>query len=141
MRKLIIKVLALITVVVLIFVPACGGEEKSEAKTGIIILGVTDKPDESITGIVVTTNLIEANVRAEENEESEWQVLLDSEQSFDLIKVAGIEDILGETNVPAATYNQIRMHVKSVTVALDGQDIDATVPSGILPPDGRLSLI
>jgi hypothetical protein len=117
----------------LIFVGACGNDDTSATETGIIILGVTDKPDENISAIIVTTNLIEGNVRdTETDNKSGWQTLLDVEKSFDLIEVAGVEEILGETEIPAATYNQIRMHVKSVVVTLNGQNIEAKVPSGII---------
>ena len=132
MSKILIRVLTLTAVIALVIIPACGGDEKSGMQTGTIILAVTDRPDENISSIVVTSKLIEANVRGEENEESDWQVLLDAENQFDLIKVSGIEDILGETSVPAATYNQVRMHVKSVIVELDGKDVTADIPSGII---------
>jgi len=133
MKKLILRVLLLITVCSLFITGACSDDNSSAVETGVIILGVTDKPDEDISAIVVTTTLIEGNVRNPETEnESDWQPLLDVEKSFDLIEVAGIEEILGETEIPAATYNQIRMHVKSVVVTLNGKDITAKVPSGII---------
>jgi hypothetical protein len=116
-----------------IFIGACGDDETSAAETGIIILGVTDKPDEDISAIVVTTDLIEGNLRNPETEnQSDWQTLLDVEKSFDLIAVAGVEEILGETEIPAGIYNQIRMHVKSVVVTLNGKDVQAKVPSGVI---------
>lgn len=131
MRNLILRVLSFIAVSSLIFVGACGDDEKTAAETGIIILGVTDKPDEDISAIKVTTKLIEGNVGGTGNE-SGWQTLLDVEKTFNLIEIAGIEKTLGETEIPTATYNQIRMHVKSVVVTLNGKDIDAKVPSGII---------
>ncbi|UCC15966.1 MAG: DUF4382 domain-containing protein [Dehalococcoidales bacterium] len=131
MNNLIIRVLSLIAVFSLIFIGACGGDDSSEADTGIIVIGVTDKPDENISAIKVTTKLIEGNVGGTGNE-SGWQTLLDVEKNFDLIAVAGIEKTLGETEIPAATYNQIRMHVESVVVTLNGKDVEAKVPSGII---------
>jgi hypothetical protein len=133
MRNWILRVLLCIVVSSVIFVGACGDDEASAVETGIIILGVTDRPDEDISAIVVTANLIEGNVRNPETEnQSDWQTLLDVEKSFDLIEVAGVEEILGETEIPAGIYNQIRMHVKSVVVTLNGKDIEAKVPSGII---------
>jgi hypothetical protein len=133
MKKLILRVLSLIAVCSLFLIGACSDDNTSAVETGIIILGVTDKPDENISAINVTTKLIEVNVRdTEPDNESDWQALLDVEKSFDLIAVARVEEILGETEIPAATYNQIRMHVKSVVVTLNGKDIEAIVPSGII---------
>jgi hypothetical protein len=133
MKILFLRILSLITICSLIGIGACGDDDVASTETGIIVLGVTDKPDEDISAIIVTTNLIEGNVRnAETENQSEWQTLLDVEKNFDLIDVAGVEEILGETEIPAATYNQIRMHVKSVIITLNGQDIEAKVPSGTI---------
>jgi len=133
MKNLMLQVLVLFSICSLIFIGACGDDDKTSVETGIIVLGVTDKPDEDISAIVVTTNLIEGNVRTSESEnESDWQILLNVEKSFDLIAVAGVEKILGETEIPAGIYNQIRMHVESVVVTLNGKDIEAKVPSGII---------
>lgn len=133
MKNMILRLLSLITISSIIFISACGDDDTSAVETGIIVLGVTDKPDEDISAIVITTNLIEGNVRNAGTENgSDWQILLDVEKSFDLIEVAGVEQILGETEIPAATYNQIRMHVKSVVVTLNGKEIEAKVPSGII---------
>jgi hypothetical protein len=132
MRKVSGRIIVFLLVVILVLAGACGEDETSVLETGIIVLGVTDKPDEDITGIQVTTNLIEGSFKTTESDDSEWQVMLDDETSFDLIEVAGIEDILGEASVPAGTYNQIRMHVKSVVVTLNGEKIEAKVPSGTI---------
>jgi len=133
MRNLIARVLSFVAVSSIIFIGACGDDDASAVDKGIIIIGVTDKPDEDISAIVVTTNLIEGNVRTSESEnESDWQILLNVEKSFDLIEVAGVEKTLGEAEIPAATYNQIRMHVTSVVVTLNGKDVEAKVPSGII---------
>ena len=131
MKNLILRGLTLIVICSVIFIGACGDDDTSAGETGIIVLGVTDKPDEDISAINVTTKLIEGNVRGTENETG-WHTLLDVEKSFDLIDVAGIEKTLGEAEIPAATYNQIRMHVESVVVTLNGKDIEAKVPSGII---------
>ncbi len=148
-REMVMKdiFITLVSLVLLLAVPllgACGGDEISEAPTsttisevptGTIMIGVTDQRNKNITSIIVTSNLIEASVRtdnAADEDDSNWQVLLEGEKTFDLIEVAGIEDILGEANVPATTYNQIRMHVTSVLVTVDGQETEASVPSGII---------
>ena len=131
MRSLILRVLSFITVSSLIFLGACGDDDTSAVDTGIIVIGVTDKPDENISAINVTTRLIEGNIGATENE-SGWKTLLDTKKTFNLIEIAGIEKTLGETKIPVAMYNQIRMHVESVVVTINGKDIEAKVPSGII---------
>ena len=51
MKKLILRALLLITISSVIFAGACGDDDKPEGDTGIIVLGVTDKPDEDISAI------------------------------------------------------------------------------------------
>ena len=131
MRNKILQVLSFIIVSSLIFFGACGDDDTSAVDTGIIVIGVTDKPDENISAINVTTRLIEGNIGATENE-SGWKTLLDTKKTFNLIEIAGIEKTLGETKIPVAMYNQIRMHVDSVVVTINGKDIEAKVPSGII---------
>jgi len=131
MKNLILRVLLVTTICSFLFVGACGDDDTSAAEKGIIVLGVTDKPDEDISAVNVTTTLIEGNVGNTENI-SGWETLLDAERTFNLIDIAGVEEILGETEIPAATYNQIRMYVKSVVITLNGEDIEAKVPSDII---------
>ncbi|MBN2239997.1 MAG: DUF4382 domain-containing protein [Dehalococcoidales bacterium] len=133
MRRKLICFLSVAMVLVLAVLGGCGGDKTESVETGIVLIGVTDKPDEDITSIEVTTNLIEASVSSGSgNEDAEWKVIIDNELSFDLIKVAGVEEILGQAELPAGTYNQIRMHVKSVLVTINGVDKEATVPSGTI---------
>ena len=134
MTRRVFSILALlIPILTLTFLGSCGGEEQA-IPTGKIIVGVTDRPDENISSIAVTTDLIEASIStaAGEDDKSSWQVLLDGDNTFDLIEVAGVEDVIGESDIPAATYNQVRMHVTSVMVTLNGQEVEASVPSGII---------
>ncbi len=139
MKNIFVTSVSLVLFLAVPLLGACGGDEIPEAPTGTIMIGVTDQPDKNITSIVVTLNLVEASVKTTEvdddttdEDDSVWQILLEGEKTFDLIEVAGIEDILGEADVPAATYNQIRMHVTSVLVTVDGQEKEASVPSGII---------
>ncbi|MBE0415311.1 MAG: DUF4382 domain-containing protein [Dehalococcoidia bacterium] len=110
---------------------ACG-----PAATGAVEVRVTDKPPGNVTAIVVTIDEIAIH-RAGAGNESGWETIpivvngnVTANVTFDLWEVAGNETVLGYApSVPAGNYTQLRMHVVSVNVTIDGNTTDATVPS------------
>lgn len=52
--------------------------------------------------------------------------------TFDLIQTQGLEQVLGAGPLPAGRYNAIRMTIESIIVTTAGEDVPATVPSGVL---------
>lgn len=70
----------------------------------------------------------------DENMDSEhggWTTIVDEVQSFDLLKLQnGVEEALGEGEIPAGSYHQIRLVLTSAAVVVDGQTYDLKVPSG-----------
>ncbi|MFC2027920.1 DUF4382 domain-containing protein [Chloroflexota bacterium] len=142
------KTIAILAAVVLMVLAGCSESETPEAvtpdeeshvtastapgETGKLQIGVTDRPDKDVTSVLVTANLIEANLSQGKDEDGEWLTLIEEEVTFDLIAVAGIEEIIGNHEIPAGTYNQLRMHVTSVMVTLNGDEVQAEVPSGIV---------
>lgn len=107
---------------------------------GTIQIRVTDQPAPDVTAIVVTSSSIEIN-KASSETESGWTTLVDEETSFDLLAVAGIEEILGSAELEVAVYPQVRMHVESVTVSFtDGTEIQADVPSDVIRVVGPITV-
>ena len=57
----------------------------------------------------------------------------DNMSTFDLLKVKGIEEFFGSSEVPAGKYTQVRLIVEKAEVAVDyGEPEEATVSSGEL---------
>jgi hypothetical protein len=92
---------------------------------------VTDQPARDVTAIVVTATLVEVN-KVDGEDAPGWIAIVERETSFDLLKVAGIEEILGTAELEPGKYVQTRVHVGSVMVTLNGTEVEATVPSGII---------
>ena len=79
----------------------------------------------------MTADRVKVTRRDEEGAQG-WVTVVDEEVSFDLLEVTGIEMTLGSAELEPGVYLQIRMHVVSVEVTVDGKDLDAEVPSGII---------
>ncbi len=63
---------------------------------------------------------------------SEWMTisLSDNATTFDLLQIQGVEQYLGESEVAAGKYTQVRLVVTQVQVALGGGELqDAEIPS------------
>ncbi|MFQ5860881.1 MAG: DUF4382 domain-containing protein, partial [Dehalococcoidia bacterium] len=98
---------------------------------GTLEVRVTDQPDHDVTKIEVTASQIRVHRAGEaEAEDVGWQTVVEEEMTFDLLGVVGIEAILGSAELEAGTYSQVRLEVVRVLVTLDGEDQEATVPSG-----------
>ena len=124
---------------------------------GTIEVRVTDAPPKDISKIMVTVKNIEVHKALAEQEKEqeqqsgsdnqtqeqeqqiqqgggEWITIVTDPEPFDLVELAkgGLEKVLGEKEIAAGKYTQIRMEVISVVVTINGEDKTATVPSGDL---------
>lgn len=60
-----------------------------------------------------------------------WVTLVDQVQSYDLLELQnGVTAALGNAEVPAGRYTQIRLIVDSASVVVGGQTHDLAIPSG-----------
>lgn len=112
---------------------ACGGVTEA---TGAVEVRVTDAPPGNVTSINVTIDEIAIH-RAGAGNESGWEMIpivvngnVTPSVAFDLWEVAGNETVLGYApSIPVGNYTQLRIHVVSINVTIDGQLRGATVPS------------
>ena len=127
------------------------------ANTGTVKLLVTDAPPgENVTSIMVTVDEVEIHRAVAEQEqeqagtddqtqeqeqqkvqqgEGEWIKIDIAEDAgtFDLLDIKGIEQFLGESEVEAGKYTQLRLTVEKIEVALGGGKLQlANLPSGVL---------
>ena len=61
-----------------------------------------------------------------------WIVFSDEEQTFDLIAIQDVQEILGNKTLDAGKYTQIRLLVTSAVLVIDDEEKDIKVPSGKL---------
>ena len=97
------------------------------AGTGTIEVRATDAPPTGVSSITVTVDYIEVH-QAGAPEDS-WIPVVEEEKTFNLVEIQGAEVFLGEKDVDAGQYTQIRLNVTDVTVVLDDVEISATLPS------------
>ena len=98
---------------------------------GTVDVRVTDAADGDITAIVITGSGFRVS-KSNEDGASDWVTVLEGERTFDLLKVVGKEESLGVAELEPGSYNQIRMDVVKAIITMDGQTIEATVPSAVL---------
>ena len=78
--------------------------------TGTLEVRVTDQPADDPTEIVLTIENVEVH-RSGGDDESGWQMVAEGPFEFDLLKLDGIEEILGEAELEVGRYQQIRLNV------------------------------
>jgi hypothetical protein len=134
---------------------APAGPAPAAPNTGTVKLLVTDAPPgENVTSIMVTIaeEGVEIHKAVAEQEqtgggtqtqtqqqvqqgEGEWITIdiAEDDREFDLFDIMGIEQFLGESEVEAGKYTQLRLTVEKIEVALDGGKLQpANLPSGVL---------
>jgi len=144
---LIVTIVAALAMVV-ILVGGYPTPETAQAK-GMLQIMVTDAPpEEEVTSIMVTVESVEVHKAAAEQEQSAnnstynstdeeagWLPLdiLAGNETFDLLQIQGIEEVLAVTELEPGKYTQIRMTIGNVQVRLgNGNLTDVIVPSGKL---------
>jgi Domain of unknown function (DUF4382)/Putative Ig domain len=140
----IVAALALIALVV-------GGYAAPETvqARGTLQIMITDAPpEEEVTSIMVTVESVEVHKAAAEQEQEQqesadnstngeagWLPLdiLAGNETFDLLQIQGIEEVLAVTELEPGKYTQIRMTISNVQVRLgEGNLTDVILPSGKL---------
>ena len=119
--------------------------EAVQAKTGTIEVRVTDAPPGyEIISIWVTVSEEEGEGvkvhKAGDDGEGDWITIgiLEGANPFNLLELAGLEEVLAVGEVDAGKYTQIRMNIASVIVTYlaEGSEtpvtVEATLPSGEL---------
>ena len=104
--------------------------------TGNVEGRVTDAPrGQEVTSVNVTVASVEIHkAGANQDDESGWLPMkLSGANTFDLLKIKGLEQVLATGDLAAGAYTQIRMGVTKVEVTFKGgQPQEATLPSGKL---------
>ena len=127
-----------------------GGLAELPPGTGELQVRVTDAPPEGVSAIVVTVSNIEVH-KAGAREGEGWITLFSATSTtgttsippkrFDLVKVTGIEEVLGTEVFAVGKYTQIRMDVDSVVVTLQVKPGEATTTKEAEIPGDKLKVV
>jgi len=113
-------------------------------KTGKLSLSITDKKVEGLEELHVTISSIEVHMpemamsddtNSDQNSDSMdsgWITFSEEEQTFDLMQLdstQGLKAVLGEKELNAGKYTQIRLSVKEVKAVINGEEFDVEVSS------------
>jgi len=99
---------------------------------GTLILQITDDPgDLNITEALVTISQIKVHYAGinDTNITGEWINIVNETQTFDLIALQDVTDFLGQANLSAGWYTQIRLNVDQALVTVDDVQYDMEIPS------------
>jgi len=100
------------------------------AGVGTIQIRATDPPPPKADSVLVEVGEIEIHRAA--GSDSEWITIVGEPVTFDLLKIAEVQKFLGSQEVPEGTYTQVCFIITKATVIVDGEEYDASVPSGKL---------
>ena len=146
-RGVILVTTVAILAMLVILVTGYATPETAQAKGTLQVIVTDAPPEEEVTSIMVTVESVEVHkaVAGQEeqqqsttnstDEEAGWLPLdiLEGKETFDLLQIQGIEEVLAVTELEAGNYTQIRMTIDNVQVKLgDGDLQDVTLPSGKL---------
>lgn len=93
--------------------------------TGILVLQITDAPpDIIITKALVNISNIEVHLIA-----TGWYTVVEEAQSFDLIELKNVKEVLGSATLSTGRYTQIRLHIDNASVTIDGVEYNLKIPS------------
>ena len=106
---------------------ACAKPTPAPTNSGIVSIRATDAPPTGVSSIMVTTDNIQ--IHKADTAEGTWITVVEGEKTFDLVAIQGAEVFLGQKEVEAGHYTQIRLDVTKVIVTLEGKEIAATLPS------------
>jgi PKD repeat protein len=85
----------------------------------IVNLTVTDEDGAGVIDWYVTT----AKIGEDDDSEAGWYTIVEESQTFDLIALQDVTDVLGEEELTAGKYTQIRLTVEkaNITINNDGE--------------------
>ena len=137
-----IKLLSSVIILALLFFSGCSEDLSTEGNMGRLTVQLTDAPfpydlisEANVTIFKVDARYKGDSMEGDENNKEEgnsFVVLMEEERDFNLLNLTnGITETLVDIDVPAGSYDLIRIYVKGVNVVLkDESKYDLKVPSG-----------
>ena len=95
---------------------------------GLLQVFATDPPPPKLDAVLIEVR--EVQVHRAGGDENGWTTVVGAPASFDLLRVAEVQEFLGSQELEAGVYTQIRLVISKATVVAEGQEHDADVPSG-----------
>jgi len=145
--------LALVVVILVSVIMAGCTTTPAPAGTSTLIIAVKDAPKTPDSGTITHLNLNIGEVSvhrasanqtiAETDEDMEatesddtgtagWIVVVSQPRTVDLMRLTDVSEVIGQKDMEAGTYTQIRLKIDSGTITVDGTGHNLAVPGGVL---------
>lgn len=98
-----------------------------DATSGRLQVRVTDAPGDA-TAVLVTVSSVQVNVQDAGDDADSWITVVEGPKTFDLVALDGVEAVLGESELAAGSYGQIRLEVGEVEVVTPDETLLVTCP-------------
>ena len=105
---------------------------------GMLEVRVTAQPTDAVTRALVTVRNVEVSVSGDD---AEWRLVAAEPEQFDLVKLQGVEEVLGSSTLEPGRYQQIRFEVTKVVLTIFDNVRMAAVPSERLVLVGEFELV
>ncbi|MCJ7570730.1 MAG: DUF4382 domain-containing protein [Candidatus Thermoplasmatota archaeon] len=125
----------LILVILVTFIGAIVFSGCLQTGTGLLVLKITDKPgDLNITKANVNISQIKVHLSASGNDSNDtgWYTVVNESQTFDLIALQNVTELLGNVTLKAGSYTQIRLYIEKAVLTIDGVEYDCKIPSNTI---------
>ena len=101
--------------------------------SGKLLLLITDPPQwEDVAQVYIKCSKIEIHKKGGRNEDAGWITILQNLGWINLTEVLESSKVLGEADLQAGTYDQIRFYISNAVVTVGGGNKTAEVKSGKL---------
>ena len=100
--------------------------------SGSLVLQITDAPgDLNVTEALVTLSNISVHraVGGNNNTSADWVVIVEEPQTFDLIEIKDVKELLGSKELDVGVYTQIRLHIDEAFATIDDVEYELEIPS------------
>jgi hypothetical protein len=143
--------LALVVVVLVTVVMA--GCITAPAGQSTLVIAVKDAPKTTDIGTITSLNLnirevsvhrasanqtapeTDEEMEATESDDSDtagWIVVVSQPRTVDLMRLTNVSEVIGQKEMEAGRYTQIRLKIDSGTITVDGKEHNLAVPGGVL---------
>lgn len=82
--------------------------------------------------MLITASSVQVNVQDAEDDSDSWITVVEGPKTFDLVALDGVEAVLGESELAAGKYGQIRLEVGQVELVTPDGSFTARVPGSTL---------
>jgi hypothetical protein len=99
--------------------------------TGTLVMQLTDAPGLNITEALVDISQVAVHYGGTDQNDTNgtWTTVVNETQTFDLIELQDATEVLGEVDLIAGWYTQIRLYVDNALVTIDGVQYDLRISS------------